>query len=858
MVNAHSIARLNQPACIYQLLAAQAQHTPDSIALLAPGRVPLTYSRFLTHIEYMAKTLNELGLGRNSRVAIVLPNGVDTATTVLGVAASATSAPLNPTYTEKEFDFYLSDLKAQALIVQSGSVSPAIAVAQRRNISIIELSPLSEAGTFILTGAQRTGTVHGGFAEPADIAIVLHTSGTTARPKLVPLTHSNICASAYNTNIAFELSSKDRCLNVMPLFHVHGLISATLASLSAGASVVCPPGFDAYKFFAWIEEFRPTWYTGSPAIHQSVLIQASEPENQQIIERCPLRFVRASSSSLPPQMMNKLESVFRAPVIEYYGMTEASSQITSNPMPPRERKIGSAGIAAGPEVAVVDEAGNSLPPMSTGEVVIRGTNIMQGYEDNPEANASTFTNGWLRTGDGGFLDSDGYLFITGRLKERINRGGEKISPREVDEVLLDHPAIAEAVTFGVPHPTLSEDVVAAVVLRTDTIASESEIREFAFTRLADYKVPSQILIVHEIPKGPTGKPLRIGLAEKLASQLQESFVAPANDTEAMLAHIWSEVLNLKQVGRNGNFFTLGGDSLLATVVVSRVRTTFQIALPLEAIFRKPTIAELATVVEEMLLAAIQETVEGENAKTSSNAGAEDPASAINDRLYILPNGMVVASQDQLQADQCYREIFEKSVYGRQGIVLKESSCILDVGANIGLFALWAHQICKDACVYAFEPAPPLLELLNINTVLYNANVKPFACGLSSESGEAALTFYPHKSDHSTFSPDKNAEDADEHEIFQCPLRTCSDILREFALERVDLLKIDAQKSELAVLAGIEELDWEKIQQIVIKTHDKADRREQIIAVLRKRGYQVSVEQDDLVANLHYIYALQSS
>jgi acyl-CoA synthetase (AMP-forming)/AMP-acid ligase II len=299
----------------------------------------------------------------------------------------------------------------------------------------------------------------------------------------------------------------------MPLFHIHGLMAAIMASLSAGASVVCTPGFNALKFFGWLDEAKPTWYTAVPTMHQAILARA--PRSKEIIERANLRFIRSSSSSLPPQVMKALEDTFDAPVVEAYAMTEASHQMTSNPLPPRPRKPGTVGVAAGPEVSIMDEKGNLLSRGSVGEIVIRGPNVTLGYENNPKANEENFTNGWFRTGDQGVMDEDGYLSITGRLKEIINRGGEKISPREVDDVLMDHPAIQQVVTFAMPHPKLGEEVAAAVVLREGQQATEHDIRQFAAKHLADFKVPRKVLFLEEIPKGATGKLQRIGLAEKL-------------------------------------------------------------------------------------------------------------------------------------------------------------------------------------------------------------------------------------------------------------------------------------------------------------------------------------------------------
>ena len=489
--------------------------TDGAPAIAAPGRAPLTYRGLREHARATLERLNGLGIGRNDPVAIVLPNGPSMATAFVAVGAGATTAPLNPGYREEELTFYLEDLQAKLLLVQKGSDTPARKAAGKLGIPVgeIEEPPDGPAGRFTIE-ANAAGTPSApGPAEADDIALVLHTSGTTSRPKIVPLSQKNVCASADHIVQSLALTPEDVCLNVMPLFHIHGLIAAVLASLAAGASVFCTPGFNALKFFAWMEEAKPTWYTAVPTMHQAILARA--PRNEEVIAKTKLRFLRSSSASLPPQVMEALESTFRAPVIEAYGMTEAAHQMASNPLPPRERKAGSVGVAAGPEVAVMNEAGELCPPGVTGEVVIRGPNVTAGYLRNPEANRTAFTGGWFRTGDQGVLDEEGYLRLTGRLKEIINRGGEKISPREVDEVLLDHPAVAQAVTFAIPHDKLGEDVGAALILKEGAEATEREIREFVSERLAEFKVPRRIVFLEEIPKGPTGKLQRIGLAEKL-------------------------------------------------------------------------------------------------------------------------------------------------------------------------------------------------------------------------------------------------------------------------------------------------------------------------------------------------------
>lgn len=508
------------------LLATGADGAP---ALGAPGRPALDYRGLRALVAETLAALNALGIGRGDRVAIVLDNGPEMAACYIACASGVTSAPLNPAYRADEFEFYLQDLNAKALIVEQGSPSPAVAVAQKLGVRLIDLVAVVDgpAGAYTLVardegvaaaaappGRDAAGAAaRGGYAEPDDVSMVLHTSGTTSRPKIVPLSQRNLVASATHIGRTLRFTAADRGLNIMPLFHIHGLIAGVLAPLSAGSFVFCTPGFNALKFFGWMDEARPTWFTAVPTMHQAILSRASK--SVDVIKRHPLRFLRSSSSSMPPQVIAEVEAVFGAPLIESYGMTEATHQMASNPLPPAVRKPGTVGIAAGPEVAIMGEDGTLLPRGDTGEIVIRGPNVTTGYENNPAANAEGWRDGWFRTGDQGVMDTDGYVSITGRLKEIINRGGEKVSPREVDEILMDHPAVAQVVCFGMPHPKLGEEVAAAVVLREGQAATERELQSFVSTRAADYKVPKKILFLDEIPKGATGKLQRIGLAAKL-------------------------------------------------------------------------------------------------------------------------------------------------------------------------------------------------------------------------------------------------------------------------------------------------------------------------------------------------------
>ena len=497
------------------LITAQDAGAP---AIGAPGRPWLSFGALADQGGRVAAALHGAGVGRGDRVAIVLPNGPEMAVAFVTVAGVATTCPLNPAYKEDEFVFYLDDLKAKAIILAEGETGPAHAAAKSLGLVVIRLAfdPAEPAGMFTLTAESSAGEADTAAPGADDVALILHTSGTTSRPKIVPLLQSNVAASARHIGASLDLSPADRCLNVMPLFHIHGLIAAVSSSLASGGSVWCAPGFDAMKFFGWMEDAQPTWYTAVPTMHQTILARAGR--NADTIARVPLRFLRSSSASLPGPVMEALAETFKAPVIEGYGMTEAAHQMASNPLPPRAQKPGSVGIEAGPLVRVAHETENRLVE-GVGEIVISGPNVTPGYEGNPEANAKNFFEAdgrrWFRTGDQGTFDNEGYLSLTGRLKEIINRGGEKVSPLEVDGVLSAHPAVAQVVTFAMPHAKLGEEVAAAVVLKEGAEATEAQIRAFAGERLAAFKVPRKVVILTEIPKGATGKLQRIGLAEKL-------------------------------------------------------------------------------------------------------------------------------------------------------------------------------------------------------------------------------------------------------------------------------------------------------------------------------------------------------
>ncbi|MFL6110923.1 MAG: non-ribosomal peptide synthetase [Catenulispora sp.] len=589
-----------------RLLTDRSELRPDAVALRAPGAAPLTYAGLRRQADRTASALRALGVGRADRVALAVPNGATAAAAFVAVACAAAAAPLDPAGQSREFDHILAAMDAAALIVERGADTRATAVARAQGRRVIELVPAADgpAGTFDLVAdtyrdavgdpppaARPAGTGTESPADAADTAFIMHTSGTTGRPKLVPLTHEIVCASARNIAASLGLGEQDRCLNVLPLFHGHGLMSPLLATLWSGGSVVCPPGFDAAAFPDWLREFAPTWYTAVPAIHQAavgaVAGRAAPPGGSG------LRFVRSASAPLPAQLRERVERVLGAPLIDSYGMTEACSIITSNPLPPAVRKPGSVGVSIGNDVAVMGDSGDLLAAGEIGEIVLRGATVVRGYADDPAATAAAFTDGWFRTGDCGYLDEDGFLFLTGRLKEIINRGGTKVSPAEVDEVLQAHPAIAEAAAFPLPHATLGEEVAAAVVVRDGSDVGDDEIRAFAAARLAEPKVPRRIFRLGTLPRTATGKVRRSDLAGTVLPASGPGPEAPRTPMEQTVARVWTDVLGLDRVGKDDHFFDLGGNSLLIKQVQVRLSEATGRDIAVVELFAHPTVRTLS-------------------------------------------------------------------------------------------------------------------------------------------------------------------------------------------------------------------------------------------------------------------------
>ncbi len=582
------------PTTLRQLIEAQVCRAPEAPAIGAPGAPPLCYRDLLAQVDDTLAVLATRGLGRGDRIALVLPQGPDLAVAFVTVALGATAVPLNPAYRAAELEVYLESAGARAVIVPAGAGAAARAAAAKLDLPVLDLtSRPGVAGRFTLGPSLPAAPPPVVPPRPDDVAFVIHTSGTTARPKVVPLSHANLSAAVLGFIETFRLVPEDRALGVMPLFHVQGLM-VVLASLAAGASVSCTPAFDPTAVFAWMDDAQPTWYSSVPTIHQAVVAEA--PAHPEVVARHRLRFIRSSAAPLAPAVMAELERIFAVPVIEGYGQSESCMHVTANPLPPGLRKPGSVGGPVTADVVVVDDEGRPQPAGETGEIQVRGDTVMVGYENDPVANAAAFRGRWYRTGDLGRFDAEGYLFVTGRIKELINRGGEKVSPREVDDVLAEHPAIARAVTFPVPHPTLGEDVAAAVVLRPGATVSHAEIRRFVGARLALFKAPRRLAIVDSIPLGPTGKPERQSLAAALGMtalvEPPETLPPALTAIEAQVAKIWSDVLG-REVGPEDDFIELGGDSLRATVATARVAGVLGVELPLDEFFDAPTVVAVA-------------------------------------------------------------------------------------------------------------------------------------------------------------------------------------------------------------------------------------------------------------------------
>jgi acyl-CoA synthetase (AMP-forming)/AMP-acid ligase II len=575
------------PQTTLDLLALQHDARGSAPAILAPGREAISYAELFAGIDRAGDVLAALGFGRGHRIATAFADGPDAALAMLAAMTWATCAPLNRHLDRDTSTALFAQLRIDALIAAEGDDSLVTEAARAARLPLLRLSAAAGPGAdlFALNAESARAPVARTQPRPDDVALVTHTSGTTAVPKVVPITHRALLG----TGRQIAIDAGDRCLCHAPLHTTSGLGNALVAPLKAGASTVLTPGFDAARFFDWLAAFKPTYLSASPTVHAAII---DEFRRRRPPLPTSLRFVRSSSSGMSASLQQTLESVLQVPVIQGYGSTEAGLIAQDSPLAGK-RRAGSVGTVVGAEIMILGEDGAALAAGAVGEILVRGPTVMAGYENDPGANRLAFHEGWYRTGDLGYLDADGYLFITGRAKDIINRGGLKVSPGEVDAMFSGHPAVEDAATVGIVHPSLGEDVVTAVIRRPGASISAQQLREYALQNITPFKVPTSIVFVGEFPRNSLGKVLRRELATSIREQLRAEYVPPRDAEEGLIAGIFAQLLRLPRVGALDNFFLLGGDSLRAARALARIGAQTGVEIEPRALFDAPTVEQFA-------------------------------------------------------------------------------------------------------------------------------------------------------------------------------------------------------------------------------------------------------------------------
>ena len=574
-----------------ELLSLHARTRGSAPAIVDPDRQSLSYATLCREVEHTGALLAESGLGRGHRIAVALPNGTETAVVMLAAMSFAVCVPLDPSLESSAYRSLFEGMRVDALFAPQGEDLPSVNAARALGLRVLRLASSPEGpGAIPAPDTETTSPrVVPGRLGSEDLALVMATSGTTAQPKIVPLTHAQLLARARLS----PLTGSDCGICAAPMFTASGIVTGLLATLAAGASIMLPQVLDAARIVELLERLQPSYLWASPTIHAAVLevlaSRKSEPPKS-------LRYLRSGSSALHAALQSRLERAYGVPVLQGYGMTE-TGVIARNPLPPEPRRPGSVGRPLGSRVAILGSGGSFLHAGEVGEIVVQGPGVMSGYE-NAEANRAAFHGEWFRTGDLGYFDEDGYLFLTGRIHESINRGGLKVAPSEVDAVFLAHEAVLEAATFAVGHPSLGEDVAAAVVLRQPGSLTAQQLRAYAFERLASFKVPTTVILVDRLPKNALGKVQRSALPDAFRESLHPRFLAPRDGDEAFVAGIFAEVLGLQRVGAFDNFFELGGDSLSGTRVVVRVNSARGVNLSVVSLFETPIVADFAGAVRQ--------------------------------------------------------------------------------------------------------------------------------------------------------------------------------------------------------------------------------------------------------------------
>lgn len=582
------------PQTISGVIESHATRYPKRPALVGSEFAPFTFQDLGLHIKQIGKQLGAAGIGSLSRVGIVLPRCPEAAVLGVSIASHTTSVPLNPTLTAMEFEEEVRRVSLDAVVLPSWQESSAGAAARNSSLGIFQVSKCTNGlGDVALQQIRQIPRARqkSSVSSPQSAAIILRTSGTTGAVKLVPVTHQNLIEMANKMRRWFSLSFEDRCACILPTYYAAGLKTTLLAPLLLGESVALPATNHPENLSEWISDLRPTWFSATPSVLLAILDRLSElPEKLEH----SLRFVLSSSAYLPEAVRTELEAALGVPVLEFYGLSEAGI-MAANPAPPAKRKPGTAGLVPRSELAIKDQDETLLPDGKIGEIVVRGPSVTPAYINEFGSSGTGLKNGWLATGDLGFVDSEGFLTIVGRIKELINRGGEKVSPYDVEKALLLHPSVQDAAAFSIPHPRLGENVAAAVVLRPGIHATPSELREFLYGQLAHFKVPQQVFILPSLPRGKTNKILRSQLSEMVAQHIRQP-TPPEGLLELQISEIWQSLLGRTDIGVEDDFFEAGGDSLQATEMILNVEIVTRQRIPKSELRSAYTIRQLAAAV----------------------------------------------------------------------------------------------------------------------------------------------------------------------------------------------------------------------------------------------------------------------
>ena len=561
----------------------------DRAAFVEPGGESTSYAETRRRVLALAEAMSAAGIRPGDIVGFVSPRSPLGLIGFLAISSVAVCCPLSARQRPEELAAALESMGVSTL-VDACSDRSAIETARAMRLRVLECRA-TEHGIDMKTVHSDCEITPEDIGVKPGLALVMRTSGTTSKPKLVGLSHANVIAAASAIRSAYGLGEKDLCFNLMPLYHVHGLISGGMSSLLAGSAQLCTGPIAPASFAQAYEDLRPTWFTGSPPVHLALRDYYETAGRQPHNDR--LRFFRSSSAPFPAPAIAALEELFGAPLYENYGMTETTATVCSNLPPPARRKVGGVGSSIGAEIRIADEHGADVAQGVEGEILLKGPSVITEYLGCDDINARNFHGPWLRTGDVGYFDEDGDLFVVGRTKDLIKRGGQSIYPAEIDNALSAHDDIADAIAFAIHHPTLGEDLVAAVVPKAGAELKEPDLRAWLSNAVSTYKVPSAILVVDAIPRNEAGKVQRRELESALAAHFLPAGEPAVSEVEAVVLDIWRKVLKRDDAGVTDNVLVLGADPLRCGHAAEIVREQFGWTITAQQIFQNPTVREQA-------------------------------------------------------------------------------------------------------------------------------------------------------------------------------------------------------------------------------------------------------------------------